>query len=324
MRVLVCGGAGYIGSHMVRQLLRRGQEPVVFDNLSTGHRAAVQGAPLIVGDVTDPASLAEVFSNGRFDAVLHLCSLSLVAESTIKPYAYYQVNVAGTLNLLEAMQAAGVSRIVFSSTAAVYGVPRTPLIDETHPTEPISPYGASKRMVEQMLADAAHAYGLRSVTFRYFNAAGADASGDIGEAHEPESHLIPNVLRTALGQSSGLKVFGIDYPTPDGTCVRDYIHVDDLASAHLKALEFLEDNEGAHIFNLGSERGFSVQEIIHAAERVTGRSIPRDILGRRAGDPPVLVASNARARDVLGWQPEHSDIDTIIASAWRWHQQRSY
>jgi UDP-glucose 4-epimerase len=324
MRVLVCGGAGYIGSHMVRQLLRRGHEPVVFDNLSTGHRAAVQGTPLIVGDVTDPAALADVFSNGRFDAVLHLCSLSLVAESTIKPYAYYQVNVAGTLNLLEAMQTAGVSRMVFSSTAAVYGVPRTPLLDESHPTEPISPYGASKRMVEQMLADAAHAYGLRSVTFRYFNAAGADANGDIGEAHEPESHLIPNVLRTALGQGDGLKVFGTDYPTPDGTCVRDYVHVDDLASAHIKALAFLEENEGAHIFNLGSEHGFSVQEIIHAAEKVTGRSIPRDILGRRAGDPPVLVASNTKARDLLGWQPEHSDIDTIIASAWRWHQQRSY
>jgi UDP-glucose 4-epimerase len=309
---------------MVRELLRRGQEPVVFDNFSTGHRAAVQGAPLIVGDVTDPAALAKVFSNGRFDAVLHLCSLSLVAESAIKPYQYYQVNVAGTLNLLEAMQAAGVSRIVFSSTAAVYGVPRTPLIDETHPTEPISPYGASKRMVEQMLADAASAYGLRSVTFRYFNAAGADASGDIGEAHEPESHLIPNVLRAALGQGCVLKVFGTDYPTPDGTCVRDYIHVDDLASAHIKALEFLDDNEGAHIFNLGSERGFSVQEIIHAAEKVTGRSIPRDILHRRAGDPPMLVASNTKARDLLDWQPERSDIDTIIASAWRWHQQRRY
>jgi len=265
-----------------------------------------------------------LFAQHRFDAVMHFCALSLVGESVSKPYLYYTNNVARTLVLLEAMRTAGVDRLVFSSTAAVFGNPQTPLITEEHPTKPINPYGQSKLMVEKILGDAANAYGLRSVALRYFNAAGADPSGEIGEAHSPETHLIPNVLRSLLGQGPELKVFGSDYATRDGTCVRDYVHVNDLASAHLKAVEFMLDHEGAHIFNLGNGEGFSVREVIAAAERVTGQEVSYDMVARRPGDPPTLVASGQRARELLGWQPEFSRLDDILASAWDWHTKPAY
>jgi UDP-glucose 4-epimerase len=324
MRVLVCGGAGYIGSHMVRYLLVHGHDVVVFDNLSTGHRPAVGAAALVVGDLLDPAALQALFAAHAFDAVMHFCALSLVGVSVHEPYRYYQNNVAGTLNLLQAMRAAGVHQLVFSSTAAVFGRPQVELIDESQPTVPINPYGASKLMVERILSDAAQAYGLRSVALRYFNAAGADPSGEIGESHAPETHLIPNVLRAALGQGGRLQLFGDDYATRDGTCVRDYVHVNDLAAAHLLGLEFMADHSGAHVFNLGNGQGFSVLEVIDAARRVTGVDIAFDLAPRRAGDPPVLVAASAKARTMLGWAPQFTDMAAIIASAWRWHQQPRY
>lgn len=324
MKFLVCGGAGYIGSHMVRYLLRQGHEVVVYDDLSTGHRESVPAEGLVIGDIGDGTALGQLFAQHRFDAVMHFCALSLVGESVSKPYLYYTNNVARTLVLLEAMWTAGVDRLVFSSTAAVFGNPQTPLITEEHPTKPINPYGQSKLMVEKILGDAANAYGLRSVALRYFNAAGADPSGEIGEAHSPETHLIPNVLRSLLGQGPELKVFGSDYATRDGTCVRDYVHVNDLASAHLKAVEFMLDHEGAHIFNLGNGEGFSVHEVIAAAERVTGQEVSYDMVARRPGDPPTLVASGQRARELLGWQPEFSRLDDILASAWDWHTKPAY
>ncbi|MHB1058756.1 MAG: UDP-glucose 4-epimerase GalE [Rhodanobacter sp.] len=324
MKVLVCGGAGYIGSHMVRHLAVHGHEVVVFDNLSTGHREALGTTALMVGDLLDTAALEALFAAHRFDAVIHFCALSLVGMSVGEPYSYYRNNVAGTLNLLQAMRTAGVAKLVFSSTAAVFGNPETELIDESHPTRPINPYGASKLMVERILADAAHAYGLRSVTLRYFNAAGADPSGEIGESHEPETHLIPNVLRAAQDSGNALKVFGDDYATHDGTCVRDYVHVNDLASAHLKGIEFMADHDGAQVFNLGNGQGFTVLEVIDAARRVTGMQIGFERAPRRAGDPPVLVASSAKARRILGWEPAFTDMAAIIESAWRWHRNPRY
>ncbi|MCW0386582.1 UDP-glucose 4-epimerase [Xanthomonas sacchari] len=325
MTVLVCGGAGYIGSHMVRLLQAQGEEVVVFDNLSTGHACALPGGvELVNGDLLDSGALASVFERFNFDAVVHFAAYSQVGESMSAPYKYYSNNVVGTLNLLDAMRSASVKRIVFSSTAAVYGNPLHSPIDEGHPTAPINPYGASKLMVERILADGAVAYGLRSVSLRYFNAAGAETSGCIGESHEPETHLIPNILKAALGNGARLKIFGQDYPTPDGTCVRDYVHVLDLGVAHLQALSFLQSHSGAHVFNLGNGSGFSVKEVLDAALRVTGRSIPFDAAPRRAGDPPMLVASSDRARAELGWEPQHSALDGIIADAWRWHQRASY
>ena len=319
MRILVCGGAGYIGSHMAKWLGVHGAEAVVLDNLSTGHREAVRFGRLIEADLLDPASLDAAFALGPFDAVMHFCARSLVGESVQKPYDYYDNNVVGTLNLLRAMQRHGVGKIVFSSTAAVFGEPVSARINETHPKTPINPYGASKLMVERVLADAGAAYGLRSVCLRYFNAAGASPDGDIGEAHTPETHLIPNVLRAALGHGDRLKVFGEDWPTPDGTCVRDYIHVDDLAQAHWQALAYMGTHAGAHAFNLGNGQGFSVREVITAAEAVSGHEIPWDIAPRRAGDPAVLVASNDLARRELGWTPRYTSLPEIIETAWRWH-----
>lgn len=324
MRVLVCGGAGYIGSHMVRCLVASGHDVMVFDNLSTGHRQALGVVPLVVGDLLDPTALQQLFATRHFDVVMHFCALSLVGVSVTDPYGYYRNNVVGTLNLLQAMRAVDVAKLVFSSTAAVFGQPQSALIDEMHPTQPINPYGASKMMVERMLADAAQAYGLRSVALRYFNAAGADPSGEIGESHQPETHLIPNVLRAALGGGNALKVFGDDYPTHDGTCVRDYVHVNDLASAHLKGIEFMADHDGAHVFNLGNGQGFSVLELIEAARRVTGAEIAFERAPRRAGDPAVLVAASTKAREMLGWTPKFVHMDAIIESAWRWHQQPRY
>ncbi len=322
--ILVCGGAGYIGSHMARWLALRGSKVTVLDNLSTGHREAVQWGELIEADVLDPSSLEQAFDGRRFDAVMHFCARSLVGESVAEPYAYYANNVTGTLNLLDAMRRHGVTRLVFSSTAAVFGQPVSDRIDEEHPRQPINPYGASKLMVERILADAASAYGLRSVALRYFNAAGASADASIGESHHPETHLIPNVLRAALGTGPALKVFGDDYPTPDGTCVRDYVHVEDLAQAHELALGYLDANPGAHAFNLGNGQGFSVREVIAAAAAVSGRPIAHAIEPRRPGDPSVLVASSAKARGQLGWKPVHTRLEPIIESALHWHRAQRF
>jgi UDP-glucose 4-epimerase len=309
---------------MAKCLAARDVEVTVLDNLSTGHREAVRWGDLIEADLMDPQSLDFAFSGQRFDAVMHFCARSLVGESVIEPYGYYANNVTGTLNLLETMHRHDVDRLVFSSTAAVFGTPVTELIDEDHPKAPINPYGASKLMVERILADAAAAYGLRSVALRYFNAAGASPDGDIGESHQPETHLIPNVLRSALGAGQALKVFGDDYPTPDGTCIRDYVHVDDLAEAHMLALDYMQHAPGAHAFNLGNGQGFSVRQVIQAAERVTGRSIPHEIAPRRQGDPPVLVASSIRARLQLGWKPRYVELEPIIESAERWHSSQGF
>jgi UDP-glucose 4-epimerase len=324
MHVLVCGGAGYIGSHMCRYLTAHGHAVTVLDNLSTGHAEAVRWGPLVQVDLMDRAALDAVFAATRYDAVMHFCARSLVGESMALPYAYYANNVAGTLNLLDAMRVAGVDRLVFSSTAAVFGNPEAERIDESHPRVPINPYGASKLMVERILADAAAAHGLRSVALRYFNAAGAADDGSIGESHEPETHLIPNVLRAALADDGCVRVFGDDYPTRDGTCIRDYVHVDDLAQAHLLAIAYMDANPGAHAFNLGNGEGFSVREVLAAAEAVAGRRIRHVVEPRRAGDPPMLVAASGRARNELGWEPRHARLETILESAWRWHRAPAY
>lgn len=323
-RILVCGGAGYIGAHMVRRLQLDGHDVVVLDNLSTGHRAAVQGAGLVEADLLDAPELARVFDAHRFDCVMHFSARSLVGESMARPYEYYRANVTGTLNLLEAMQRAGVQRFIFSSTAAVFGTPRAPVIDETHPTAPINPYGATKLMVERVLADAATAHGLRSVSLRYFNAAGASPQGGIGESHVPETHLVPLAIAAALDTGRRLQVFGTDYDTPDGTCIRDYVHVDDLADAHVRAMDLTAREPGAHAFNLGNGAGFSVREVIASVGRVSGREVPFEEAPRRAGDPPVLVASSTRARDVLGWTPQYRDLDAIVRTAWDWHRAPAY
>ncbi len=324
MDILLCGGAGYIGSHMLKWLAMRGYRVTVLDNLSTGHREAVRWGELVEADLLDPTALERVFSGRHFDAVMHFCARSLVGESVAQPYDYYANNVTGTLNLLQAMQRHGVGKLVFSSTAAVFGNPVSERLDEDHPKAPINPYGASKLMVERMLQDAASAYGLRSVALRYFNAAGASPEGDIGESHQPETHLIPNAVRAALGAGPALKVFGDDYPTPDGTCVRDYVHVDDLAQAHELALGYMAANEGAHAFNLGNGQGFSVRGVIEATSRVVGKPVPFEFAPRRTGDPAVLVASSERARSVLGWSPGYADIDVIIDTACRWHRSQRY
>lgn len=324
MKVLVCGGAGYIGSHMVRELLESGMDVVVYDDLSTGHRQALADVELVEANIADADALMRTFAQHRFDAVLHFAAKSLVGESVTLPLHYYANNVAGSLNLLQCMQRAEVGKIVFSSTAAVYGVPAVATIDEATATAPINPYGTSKLMVERMLADAAVASGLRSVTLRYFNASGAHPAGGVGESHSPETHLIPNVLRSVLGSGPALKVFGNDYPTPDGTCIRDYVHVSDLCAAHLSALNYMQSVDGAEVFNLGSNDGFSVKQVIEMAERVTGSSIPYQIEPRRAGDPAMLVASSQRARSLLGWKPRYTDLETIISTAWRWHRNQPY
>jgi UDP-glucose 4-epimerase len=324
MHLLVCGGAGYVGSHVAKVLDARGHRVTVLDNLSTGHEQAVRWGPLVRADLLDAPSLEAAFQGQHYDAVLHFCARSLVGESMSAPYDYYENNVVGTLNLLRVMRRHAVDRIVFSSTAAVFGDPVSALIDEDHPKAPINPYGASKLMVERILADAAQAYGLRSVCLRYFNAAGASAADGIGESHDPETHLIPNLLRALINPAAPLKVFGQDYPTPDGTCVRDYVHVLDLADAHVRALDYMTDTPGAHAFNLGNGTGFSVMQVIRAAEQVTGLPVPFEAAPRRAGDPPVLVAASQRAREVLGWAPTFTDIEAVLRSAWDWHRAPAF
>ncbi len=320
MKILICGGAGYIGSHMVKLLVARGNEVITFDNLSTGHREAVRWGELVVGDLLDRKALAALFKVHEFAAVMHFSAKSLVGESVTDPEKYYENNVIGTANLLKEMRNAGVNHFIFSSTAATFGMPVQARIDESHPQVPINPYGRSKLMVEMMLQDYFRAYGMRSVSLRYFNAAGADPEGQLGESHDPETHLIPNVLRSILGLTAGLKVFGGDYPTADGTCVRDYIHINDLCMAHLRALDYLQFHDGCHGFNLGNGNGFSVLEVIQAAREVTGCAIPYSMEPRRPGDPPVLVADSTLARRELGWDPRYASLQDILTSAWGWHQ----
>ncbi|UQA58842.1 UDP-glucose 4-epimerase GalE [Polyangium aurulentum] len=320
--ILVTGGAGYIGSHTALALKERGYRPIVLDNLSRGHREIVEdklAIPFIEGDTRDHALLDALFARERIAAVMHFAAFMEVGESVAHPLRFYDNNVYGTVTLLEAMAKAGVDKFVFSSTAATYGEPRTTPIPEDHPQAPINPYGRSKLMVEQLLADCDRAHGLRSVIFRYFNAAGAHPSVAIGEHHEPETHLLPLILHAALGLRPAIRVFGADYPTPDGTCIRDYIHVCDLADAHVLGLEYLLAGRESAAFNLGSGRGFSVKEVIEAARRVSGRDIPVETAPRRAGDPPVLVGSSDKARRVLGWKPRYEDLDTIVGHAWAWH-----
>lgn len=317
--ILVAGGAGYIGSHMVALLVKRGYEVIVADNLRTGHWQAVKGAKkLYVGDLRDNAFLEQVFSENDIDGVINFAAFSLVGESVTNPLKYYGNNVEGAVSLLSAMKAHGVDKMVFSSTAATYGEPEKQPIEEHDRTEPANPYGATKLAIENMLKWCDRAYGIRYAALRYFNAAGSDTETGIGEDHDPESHLIPLVMKTALGQRDHIGIFGEDYPTADGTCVRDYIHVNDLAEAHLLALEYLAGGGSSDVFNLGSGDGYSVKEIIETARRVTGREIKATVEPRRAGDPSVLIASNKKAAEVLGWKPVRG-LEQIISDAWVWH-----
>ncbi len=323
--ILVTGGAGYIGSHAVLALQRAGYDVIVLDNLVSGHQDIVEnvlGAKLIVGDISDPPLLDRIFSTHQIAAVMHFAAYLSVGESVTSPDKYYRNNVTGTLTLLEAMIAAEVTKLVFSSTSAIYGIPNSVPIPEEDPPNPISPYATSKLMVEQILADFEVAYGLKSVCFRYFNAAGADPSGLTGEDRTSESHLIPLLLLTALNWQESISLFGTDYPTPDGTCIRDYIHVTDLADAHILGLQYLVEGGNSQAFNLGNGNGFSVRQVIETAKVVTGKDIKVVECDRRAGDPPILVGSSDKARKILGWHPQYSDLNQIVAHAWQWHQQR--
>ncbi|MCP3692297.1 MAG: UDP-glucose 4-epimerase GalE [Planctomycetaceae bacterium] len=319
MKILVTGGAGYVGSHAVRRMQESGHDIWVYDNLSTGHRESVSAGQLIEGDLSDQSHLQSVLADQAIDVVMHFAASTLVGESVTNPGKYYRNNVLGTLCLLEAMQHTGVRKLVFSSTTAVYGEPDSMPIHEGLSRVPVNPYGQSKYIVEEMLSDYSKAYGFGCVALRYFNAAGAASDGSIGEDHDPESHLIPLVLQVALGQRNNITLFGSDYPTPDGTCVRDYVHVDDLAQAHELALGELELGTSLYL-NLGSETGTSVREVIEACRRVTGHPIPVLDGERRAGDAPILVADSSLARKVLNWAPRFTEIEQIVQSAWKWHQ----
>ena len=323
--ILVTGGAGYIGSHTALMLEKAGYQVIVLDNLVYGHQQLIESVlstQVIVGDISDRALLEDIFQRYSIQAVVHFAAYAYVGESVTNPAKYYQNNVVGTLTLLDAMVKAGVSNLVFSSTCATYGVPQHVPIAEDHPQNPINPYGASKLMVERIITDYSAAYDLDAVIFRYFNAAGAHPEGCLGEDHSPETHLIPLVLQTALGTRERISVFGTDYDTPDGTCVRDYIHVMDLAQAHILGLERLLNGDEGGIYNLSNGSGFSVKEVIDIARQVTGREIPMAICDRRAGDPPALAGCSQKARSVLNWQPQYPDLETIITHAWQWHQRR--
>jgi UDP-glucose 4-epimerase len=323
MAILICGGAGYIGSHVNKLLSSRGIDTIVFDNLSRGRRELVKWGTFVHGDLGDVSALRRVFGEYNIGAVVHLAAYSYVGESVADPATYYRNNVANTLNLLDAMREYECGRIIFSSTCAIFGEPETIPITEDTPQNPVNPYGTTKQIVERVFKDYAAAYGLKYVTLRYFNAAGADPTGEIGEWHEPETHLIPLVLDTADGKLESVNIFGTDYPTRDGTCVRDYIHVSDLAAAHLLALEYLDCGGASDCFNLGSAAGTSVLEVIEAVKKVTGRDIAVNLAPRRAGDPPVLVGDSAKAKRVLGWEPEFGDIETIVSHAWAWQKRMS-
>lgn len=320
--LFVTGGAGYVGSHCCKAFKQAGWEVVVYDNLSRGHREFARFGDLIVGDILDADALATAMASVKPDAVAHFAALAYVGESVANPGLYYRNNTVGTLNIVEAMRGAGVDKMLFSSTCATYGVPHRVPIDESHPQSPINPYGWSKLFVEQMLADFSAAHGLRYVALRYFNAAGADADGEIGEWHEPETHAIPLAILGALKPDYTFTIFGDDFETRDGTGLRDYIHVADLADAHKRALEYLLKGGQSDVFNLGTGVGTTVAEIAAAVERVAGKPVARRVGPRRAGDPPALFAANDKARQVLGWEPIQSDIDNIVRSAWRWHVQR--
>lgn len=326
MNILVVGGAGYIGSHMCKLLAARGHQPVVLDNLSTGHREAVKWGPLEQACLLQPTELDAAFTRHRIDAVIHFAASSVVGDSVRDPLAYFRNNVAGSVNLLTAMQQHGVRRIVFSSTAAIFGQPQYTPIDEDHPTVPLNPYGTSKLMVEEILRAEASRGLLDAVALRYFNAAGADPDSEIGESHNPETHLIPRLLLQAVsGSSDRVKIFGTDYETPDGTCVRDYIHILDLCEAHLLALDSMERGEsGFRAYNLGNGTGYSVLQVIDVARKVTGLTLEVDSAERRAGDPSVLIASSECARRQLGWMPRYDSLEDIIQTAWQWHERQPY
>jgi UDP-glucose 4-epimerase len=320
MKVLVVGGAGYVGSHACLALAEAGHEVTVYDDLSTGHEVAVQWGELVLGSLEDRAALDALFSRVRPDAVMHFAARSLVGESMADPYLYYEANVGGTLSLLAAMRRHDVGRLVFSSTAAIFGEPVALPITEDHPRNPVNPYGRSKLMIEWILEDAARSYQLDAVALRYFNAAGADPQSRIGERHEPETHLIPRLLRRAAGEALDVGIYGDTHATRDGTCVRDYVHVMDLASAHLLALDHATRAPGFHAFNLGTGTGYTVREVVDAVERLIGRPLELPMHPARAGDPASLVASNEQARQVLGWRLRTSELDRILADAWNWHR----
>jgi len=321
MKVLVTGGAGYIGSHTVRELLKRGYEVVVFDNFSTGRKELLVGGELIEGDLMDKDSIKKALKRGNIGAVLHFASLIQVGESYTDPRKYYTHNLVSSLNLLDAMLEAKVKVFIFSSSAAVYGVPLQVPIPENHPLNPVNPYGQTKVFVEKILEDYQRAYGLKYISLRYFNAAGADPDGLLGEMHEPETHLIPNLLLFLLGEKKGFDLYGTDFPTEDGTAVRDYIHVTDLARAHVLALRKLLESSRSEFINLGTNTGYSVLEIIKKTEAITGEKVLYKERPKRKGDVPVLLASNEKAEKILGWKLSHSDIETIIQTAWNWHQK---
>lgn len=323
MKLLLIGGAGYIGSHMVKRLLDSGYTLVILDNLSTGYQDAVLGGKFVQGDIGDPADLKKLFSEHKFDAVLHFASFIQVGESVQKPDIYYQNNLCNTLNLLNAMKEAGVKKFIFSSTAAIFGQPDYTPIDEAHPKKPINPYGRSKLMVEQILEDYDRAFDFKSVCLRYFNAAGADPDGVLGERHEPETHLIPILLQVASGRRGAASIFGTDYPTPDGTCIRDYVHVMDLCEAHMLALDYLVKYNQSARFNLGNGDGFSVAEVVSAVKKVTGKQLAIDYAERRQGDPAVLIADSSNARSTLGWEPQYKDLETIVLHAWQYEKKCS-
>ena len=320
MSVLICGGAGYIGSHNVRAFRQHGDDVIVVDSLETGHRASVpEDVKFYEGDIRNSETLAKIFTENEIESVIHFCAYSLVGESVDKPLKYFDNNVGGMITLLEAMQKFDVKRIIFSSTAATYGEPKRVPILETDPTEPTNPYGESKRIMEKMMNWVSRRYDIRYVSLRYFNVAGAWHDGSIGEDHKCETHLIPLILQVPMGRREFITVYGNDYPTDDGTCIRDYIHVEDLAKAHILALEYLRNGGESNIFNLGSGDGYSVMEMIKAARKVTGHPIPAKVGQRRAGDPARLVADSTKARKILKWQPEITKMEDIIATAWKWH-----
>jgi UDP-glucose 4-epimerase len=319
--ILVTGGAGYIGSHAVKELRKQGYKVLAYDNLSTGHQWAVKKGELIKGDLADREYVQSVLEKEKPIAVMHFAASSLVGESIERPELYFRNNVINTFNLLEAMLTSEVKYFIFSSSAAVYGNPQQVPIPEDHPLEPVNPYGEGKVFVEKALRWYGEIHGLKYISLRYFNAAGADPEGELGEAHDPETHLIPRILEVALDKRPSIEIYGTDYDTPDGTCIRDYIHVSDLAQAHILALVALLNGAPSRVYNLGNQKGFSVKEVVEAARQVTGHPIPTKESPRRPGDPPVLIASSDRIKKELGWKPRYDDLKTIIETAWRWMQR---